>query len=209
MRDNVRAAVGLSGLTVLLVLALGAPAALASGGGLAPSGSTEEAPSYETPPPTSAPTVTCSEQQGGVVNGSCVRVRKARLVGGRAVPPSSALPSVRATIEAANRIRSKPYIWGGGHGRWISPGYDCSGAVSFALHGGGFLESPMDSGEMMSWGLPGKGRWITIYANAGHAFAVIAGLRWDTAGDTRGTGPRWHRDMVSGAGYVARHPAGY
>jgi hypothetical protein len=67
----------------------------------------------------------------------------------------------------------------------------------------------MDSSEMMNWGVPGKGRWITIYANAGHAFAVIDGLRWDTAGDSSGTGPRWHPEMVSTVGYVARHPAGY
>jgi hypothetical protein len=118
-------------------------------------------------------------------------------------------PAVKAAIAAANRIHTKPYIWGGGHARWWDEGYDCSGAVSYALHGAGLLEAPMDSGEMTAWGEPGPGRWITVYANAGHAFAVIDGLRWDTAGDARGTGPRWHRSMVSTAGYVARHPAGY
>jgi cell wall-associated NlpC family hydrolase len=136
-------------------------------------------------------------------------VGAAALVRGRAIAPIDAPPAVRAVIAAANRIRTKPYIWGGGHGRWWDRGYDCSGAVSYALHGGNLIESPMPSGPMMSWGSPGRGRWITIYANAGHAYAVIAGLRWDTSGDTSGTGPRWHTNMVSNRGYVARHPAGY
>jgi cell wall-associated NlpC family hydrolase len=138
-------------------------------------------------------------------------VSKAVLVRGRAVPPLNAPPAVRKVILAANRIRAKPYIWGGGHRRWWDRGYDCSGAVSFALHGGGFLRSPLPSGPMEGWGSAGKGRWITVYANAGHAYAVIAGLRWDTAGDTRGTGPRWHRSLRAAASgyFVARHPLGY
>ena len=134
---------------------------------------------------------------------------KAALVRGRAIAPVDAPPVVRKVIAAANRIRTTPYIWGGGHARWWDRGYDCSGAVSYALHGGELLESPLPSGPMMSWGSPGRGRWITVYANAGHAFAVIAGLRWDTSGDSSGTGPRWHSNMVSSRGYVARHPAGY
>jgi hypothetical protein len=133
---------------------------------------------------------------------------KAALVGGRAIAPVDAPPTVRKVIAAANKIRTTPYIWGGGHGRWWDRGYDCSGAVSFALHGGNLLASPLPSGPMMSWGNPGRGRWITIYANAGHAFAVIAGLRWDTVG-TGGNGPRWHTNMVSSRGFVARHPVGY
>ena len=88
-------------------------------------------------------------------------------------------------IAAANKIRTKPYIWGGGHASWWDAGYDCSGSVSFALHGGKFLESPLPSGPMESWGVEGEGRWITVYANAGHAYAEIAGFRWDTAGDER------------------------
>jgi hypothetical protein len=133
------------------------------------------------------------------------------LVRGRAVPPADAPPAVRKVIAAANKIRSKPYIWGGGHGRWWDRGYDCSGSVSFALHGGGFLTSPLPSGPMESWGESGRGRWITVYANGGHAYAVIAGLRWDTAGDRRGTGPRWHKSLRAAAGgaFVARHPQGY
>ena len=133
----------------------------------------------------------------------------ALLAGGRALAPLNAPPAVRKVIAAANRIRTKPYIWGGGHGRWWDRGYDCSGAVSYALHGGELIDSPMPSGPMESWGRPGRGRWITVYANAGHAFAVIAGLRWDTSGNTSGTGPRWHTDMASTRGFVARHPEGY
>jgi hypothetical protein len=131
---------------------------------------------------------------------------KAMLIRGRALAPVNAPPAVRRVIAAANKIRTKPYIWGGGHGRWWDRGYDCSGAVSFALHGGNFLASPLPSGPMESWGAAGPGRWITVYANAGHAFAVIAGLRWDTVG---GPGPRWHTGMVSSRGFVVRHPVGY
>lgn len=133
----------------------------------------------------------------------------AALVRGRAIAPLDAPTAVKRTIAAANKIRTKPYIWGGGHGRWWDRGYDCSGAVSYALRGGAFLESPLPSGPMERWGSPGTGRWITVYANAGHAYAVIAGLRWDTSGNSSGTGPRWHADMASSAGFVARHPPGY
>jgi cell wall-associated NlpC family hydrolase len=138
-------------------------------------------------------------------------VSAAMLVRGRAIAPLDAPPAVRKVIAAANKIRAKPYIWGGGHGRWWDRGYDCSGAVSFALHAGKFLTSPLPSGPMETWGSPGPGRWITVYANASHAYAVIAGLRWDTAGNTSGTGPRWHEDLAAAAGgrFVARHPAGY
>jgi cell wall-associated NlpC family hydrolase len=137
---------------------------------------------------------------------------RATLVNGRAIPPADAPTAVRQAIAAANKIRSLPYIWGGGHGRWWDRGYDCSGAVSFALHGGRLLTSPLPSGSMETWGAPGRGRWITVYANAGHAYAVIAGLRWDTAGNERGeSGPRWHEGLAPAAGgrFVARHPIGY
>ena len=133
---------------------------------------------------------------------------KAMLVNGRAIAPLNAPPSVRKVIAAANQIRTRPYIYGGGHGRWWDRGYDCSGAVSFALHGGRLLSSPLPSGSLMRWGRAGAGRWITVYANAGHAYAVIAGLRWDTSG-TGGNGPRWQTEQRSSAGYIARHPAGY
>ncbi|MGA9373146.1 MAG: hypothetical protein WBV53_14950, partial [Solirubrobacterales bacterium] len=99
--------------------------------------------------------------------------------------------------------------WGGGHGSFTSSGYDCSGAVSFALHGGGFLSSPLDSTGLEVWGTPGAGNWITVFANSGHAWALIAGLRWDTAGNGS-DGPRWSTSMNENtADFVARHPAGY
>jgi cell wall-associated NlpC family hydrolase len=136
---------------------------------------------------------------------------KAILVNGRAIPPVDAPAAVKEVIAAANKIRTKPYIYGGGHGRWWDAGYDCSGAVSFALHGAGLITSPLPSGSMTGWGSAGKGRWITVYANGGHAYAVIAGLRWDTAGVTNGTGPRWHKSLKAQAGgpFTARHPDGY
>ncbi len=136
---------------------------------------------------------------------------KAKLIEGVAVAPASAPPAVKKVIAAANRIRTKPYVWGGGHGRWWDEGYDCSGAVSFALRGANLISTPMPSGSLAGWGSPGKGKWITVYANGGHAYAVIAGLRWDTAGNTTGTGPSWHKSLRAAASgpFTARHPAGY
>jgi cell wall-associated NlpC family hydrolase len=195
-------------LAIAVIVAVGFPVgAFAAGGGLTPAGMTTDvgAPATEsTPTPGS---IECTTGPEGVR--TCLPVTAGALVEGIVAPPESAPAAVKAAIAAANRIHTLPYIWGGGHARWASPGYDCSGAVSFALHGAGLVTTPMDSGEMMNWGMAGKGRWITIYANAGHAFAVIDGVRWDTVGDTTGTGPRWHPEMVSTAGYVARHPAGY
>jgi peptidoglycan hydrolase CwlO-like protein len=121
--------------------------------------------------------------------------------------PASAPSAIQAAISAANAIATTPYIWGGGHGSFESSGYDCSGAVSYALHGGGFLESPLDSTGLETWGEPGPGKWITVYANAEHAWMMIAGLAFDTVG---GPGPRWHSSPVdSPEGFIARHPAGY
>ncbi|HET9162783.1 MAG TPA: hypothetical protein VFN89_04965 [Solirubrobacterales bacterium] len=121
--------------------------------------------------------------------------------------PASAPPAVQAAIEAANSIATTPYIWGGGHGSFESSGYDCSGAVSFALNGGGFLSSPLDSTGLETWGEAGPGQWITVYANAEHAWMIIAGLAFDTVG---GPGPRWHPELVdSPEGFIARHPSGY
>src|SRR5215207_849518 len=121
--------------------------------------------------------------------------------------PTAAPPEVKAAIEAANAIATTPYIWGGGHGSFESSGYDCSGAVSYALHGGGFLEGPLDSTGLSTWGEPGPGQWITVYGNAGHAWMTIAGLAFDTSG---GAGPRWHPEPVSNAEeFIARHPPGF
>jgi len=140
----------------------------------------------------------------------CTPTAKAKLLAsGELIPPKSAPAKVKAVIAAANKIRTKPYIYGGGHARWWDRGYDCSGAVSFALRGGEFLESPLPSGPMAKWGLAGLGRWITVYTNPGHAYAVIAGYRWDTSGNEGETGPRWHEDLRDNIGFVARHPAGY
>jgi hypothetical protein len=142
----------------------------------------------------------------------CTPTPKARLLAnGMLIPPKSAPARVKRVIAYANKIRNKPYIYGGGHARWQDRGYDCSGSVSYALRGGGFLDSPVPSGTLASWGTAGEGRWITVYANGGHVYAVIAGYRWDTSGNEGGkTGPSWHEDLRSMSGsFVARHPAGY
>jgi membrane-bound lytic murein transglycosylase B len=128
---------------------------------------------------------------------------------GFASAPEDAPAAVKAAISAANSIATTPYIWGGGHGSWYASGYDCSGAVSFALYGAGLLDTPLTSGSLESYGEPGPGRWITIYASATHAYAEIAGLRWDTVGDAQGTGPRWHPEPPYPEGFVVRHPPGY
>jgi cell wall-associated NlpC family hydrolase len=133
----------------------------------------------------------------------------ATYVSGIALAPAGAPERVAGVINAANAIVGRPYIWGGGHSSWYARGYDCSGAVSYALAGGGFLSEPLASGALESWGAPGPGRWITVYASATHAYAVIAGLRWDTVGDARGSGPRWHVAGTPPAGFVVRHPPGY
>jgi hypothetical protein len=99
-------------------------------------------------------------------------------------------------------------VWGGGHGSFQSRGYDCSGAVSYALAGAGLLQHPLTSGAFMGYGAPGPGQWLTIYASPTHVYAVIAGLRWDTVGDARGSGPRWHPYDAYPQGFVARHVPG-
>ncbi|HEV2774182.1 MAG TPA: peptidoglycan-binding protein [Solirubrobacteraceae bacterium] len=124
-----------------------------------------------------------------------------------AMVPAGAPQQVHDAIVAANRIVGKPYRWGGGHARVEDDGYDCSGTVSYALMGGGLLGGPMDSTGLKRFGDAGPGTWITVYANADHTYAVIAGLRLDTSG-TGGKGPRWHAGGRSRTGFVARHPAG-
>jgi hypothetical protein len=153
---------------------------------------------------------------------------RAKIVNGIAIPPISAPSRVRQAIEAANLIIRKPYVYGGGHKPYpgggqamiasdLDRGYDCSGTVSFALFGGRFLKSPLDSGSFMSWGREGKGRWITVYTNPGHAYMVIGGLRLDTSGGDRlapeerrsGPGPRWRKYRRSPLGFTTRHPQSY
>jgi cell wall-associated NlpC family hydrolase len=142
----------------------------------------------------------------------------AQLVGGRVIAPASAPTRVKRAIAAANRLVEKPYIYGGGHKPFVKgrldAGYDCSGAVSYALYGGRFLRSPLPSGAMMNWGDAGPGQWITVYAHGGHAYVVIAGLRFDTSmhdpdAPGPGTGPRWSRTLRKSSAFVARHPRGY
>jgi hypothetical protein len=134
--------------------------------------------------------------------------QKATIVDGDAVAPTDAPAAVQAMIAAANQIDETPYVWGGGHGAWVSNGYDCSGSVSYVLHAAKLLNTPEVSGALASFGESGTGNWVTIYANVEHVYAEIAGLRWDTVGDANGSGPRWHESPVYPAGFSVRHPAG-
>src|SRR5690349_7979038 len=130
------------------------------------------------------------------------------LLTGVALAPPTAPEVVQGAINAANTIVGRPYVWGGGHASFYDNSYDCSGAVSFALFGGGLIPRPLDSSSLMHWGAAGPGKWITVYANPGHTFVEIAGLRFDTVGDEQCTGPRWHLATASTDGFVARHPPG-
>jgi hypothetical protein len=135
---------------------------------------------------------------------------KATLGGdGLAVAPASAPAEVQQVIAAANAIVGKPYRYGGGHGNWEDSGYDCSGSESYALHGANLIDRPMDSTEFMSFGDAGQGTWITSYANSGHSFLVVAGLRFDTGwNDSNSSGPKWSAQMRPSDGYTVRHPEG-
>ncbi len=175
-------------LTALASLIVAAPAAAQTGGAGAPP---ETAPAPPTTP------------------GAKAKLLKS----GRAVAPMSAPLAVQNAINAANNIRKKPYIYGGGHKSFNAKGYDCSGAVSYVLNAAGLLTAPLPSGSLAKWGAPGRGTWITVYANSSHAYAVIAGLRWDTSavGEpvNRGSGPRWRSTKRKPAGYRVRHLPGY
>ena len=140
--------------------------------------------------------------------------KKAVVRNGKAVAPADAPPEVKAIIAAGNKIVDKPYKYGGGHAKVNDTGYDCSGTVSFTLIRAGLLDTPLDSTAFMGWGAPGKGKWVTIYANGGHAFMVVAGLRLDTGyrdksvakwGGAPGSGPRWGKPR-NPSGFTARHP---
>lgn len=126
---------------------------------------------------------------------------------GLATAPAQAPPVVQQIIAAGNLIATKPYVYGGGHGTWEDTGYDCSGSVSYALHGAGLLEQSMASGGFMNWADPGAGQWVTIYARASHMYMVVAGLRFDTSG-RESAGTRWQAQMRSPSGYAIRHPPG-
>jgi hypothetical protein len=180
--------------TVLSLLVLAAPAFASSksGGGTA-------APT--TPPPAAAAAPAPAPTAGAALAAP-----------GVAVAPAGAPAAVRGAIRAGNALQALPYRYGGGHDTFADTAYDCSGAVSYALHGGRLLGAPMDSTELESWGAPGPGQWITVYANADHAFVVIAGLRLDTsaANDPGGdpNGPRWRPAIRDTADFVIRHPSG-
>lgn len=143
---------------------------------------------------------------------------RATIRNGVAYAPAGAPSAVQRAIRAGNQIRTKPYVYGGGHGSFTASGYDCSGAVSYVLHAAGLLSAPLDSGEFMSWGSPGGGQWITVWGSGNHAFIEVAGIVFDTSHYASvtpgGSGPRWQpasiisRQLRDGNRYVARHPAG-
>ena len=164
------------------------------------------------PPPVATPGRWTGEEVPGTV--------AQLLADGTAAAPADAPDQVKQAIWAANWLRDKPYKYGGGHGRLRDTGYDCSGAVSFALAAADLLETPLDSGSFMSWGAAGMGDWITVYTNPGHAYVVIAGLRLDTStagvsrvgrmpAGARESGPRWRPVLRSPRGYVRRHPISF
>jgi hypothetical protein len=126
---------------------------------------------------------------------------------GTAVAPESAPEAVKLIIAAGNQIHDVPYKYGGGHGVWTDTGYDCSGSMSFAFHGASMLDEALDSTGFMSWGDPGEGQWITTYANPGHSYMIVAGLRFDTSGRAADNS-RWHASMRPTSGYTVRHPPG-
>ncbi len=164
------------------------------------------------PPPVATPGRWTGEEVPGTV--------AQLLADGTAAAPADAPDQVKQAIWAANWLRDKPYKYGGGHGLLRDTGYDCSGAVSFALAAADLLETPLDSGSFMSWGAAGMGDWITVYTNPGHAYVVIAGLRLDTStagvsrvgrmpAGARESGPRWRPVLRSPRGYVRRHPISF
>ena len=187
-------------ICVLFALALSAvPSAIAAQG---PGGVAYEEPAPQPAAPTG----------WDVAQPTVPGVQAKLLASGLAAAPAAAPDAVKQAIWAANAIIGRPYRYGGGHARgFVDRGYDCSGTVSVALHGGDLLDSPLDSTSFMHWGAGGAGQWITVYTNPGHAYAVIAGLRLDTsaAGDPSGAkGPRWRPVLRSSHGFKPRHPVG-
>jgi hypothetical protein len=180
-----------------------APApALATATGGSPVGTTASASATA---PASAP-IAGTLQPELLVPGSI-----ARYVNGYAAAPMNAPANVQQVIWTANQIIGLPYIYGGGHSSFTASGYDCSGTVSFALHGGSLLNTPADSSEFMHWGSHGAGRWIAVFGNAGHAYMDVAGLRLDTSAaddPTNQQGPRWRPLRTDNSGYTVRHPLG-
>jgi cell wall-associated NlpC family hydrolase len=177
----------------------------------APAATTPKAPRTGERAPTDAEVARDLERAYGTKAGRIVNAATVT-AGGMATVPASAPSRVAAMIAAANQVARKPYVYGGGHGRlagetFVDTAYDCSGSVSFALAAAGFIDSPMDSTALARFGKPGPGRWVTIYANAGHAFMTVAGLRFDTSGRDVG-GSRWQARTRPVAGFTVRHPPG-
>ena len=173
-----------------------------SNGGVTAQGGTGGASSLLTPPEQPPPDLAPPVIEGPTTPGPV-----GQIVRGKARAPRGAPRVVRRVIRAANRLRHKPYRYGGGHRSFRDTAYDCSGSVSYALHGGHLLDWTLDSTGLAHWGIAGPGRWITIYANRGHAFMVVAGLRFDTSGFGE-SGPRWRPEPRSTAHFRTRHPAG-
>jgi hypothetical protein len=185
LRRGVVPAVAIAGMLIA------SSAAIAQTGGAPAPGTPGTTPTTPTPPTTTPGVATLQ-------------------LDGSALAPPDAPRNVRKAINAANRIRYKPYLWGGGHRKWKAKGYDCSGAVSYVLHAAGLLKKPMTSGDLARrWGSYGLGQWITVYANSSHTYAVIAGLRWDTSavGEpvNNGSGPRWRGTARAPTGYSSKY----
>ena len=198
MRDtlSLKRRLAVAGISTAFVLAMAGTATAQTGGTGAPGTTTTDPSTTTAPAPVGPPG------------------RATLLPDGTAQAPSDAPPAIQAAIAAGNAIHTYPYHWGGGHRSFYDSGYDCSGAVSYVLHAAGLLASPMPSGPLAaSWGAPGKGRWITVYANAGHAYMVVAGLRFDTSavGEAlnQGSGPRWRATKRKPRGYTAKYYPGY
>ena len=201
----------------ILIMGLGllglaaAPAALADSGpgtgGSGGSGTGGAGMGAPAPPPSTSSTP--STPSHPTVPGDV-----AKIVNGLAYAPADAPLPVQKAIWAGDAIRHKPYVFGGGHGTWKDSGYDCSGSVSYVLHGAGLLKTSMDSSDFETWGTHGLGQWITVYTNPGHAFVQIAGIRLDTSAEQdpnppAGSGPRWRPLMKRTSSYQPRHPVSY
>ena len=191
-----RRRLALAGATTLCLFAIAVPAAAQTGGSGPPGSTTTTTTTTTTPAPVGRP--------------GKAKIRR----DGTAVAPADAPAQVQAAIAAANAIHTLPYIWGGGHRTFYDRGYDCSGAVSYVLHAAGLLSSPMTSGSLASsWGAPGKGRWITVYGNASHAYMVIAGKRFDTSSGgerwNQGSGPRWRKKKRKPLGFTGKYYPGF
>ena len=201
-------------ICAICTLVLGAGSAVAAVGGVDAPDDQPGAPAPEQPPATGP----AAPGTGGLptdspglqippVPGAKARIVKSGENKGLAIAPEEAPDVIKRVIAAGNIIAKKPYIYGGGHQRWTDRGYDCSGSVGFALHGAGLLDESMPSSGFMNWGASGPGSWITIYANGGHMYMTVAGLRYDTGG-VRQDGSRWHRSQRSSSGYKIRHIEG-